>query len=59
MLKKVITNEDILEFGKCKVDLIKEHQYYANLLKLNDTVVDKYNIKNAIKHIGKKIITNF
>lgn len=54
MLKKVKSDEEINKFGIYKVKLIKEHQYYANKLGLNDIVVDKYNINDALKHIGEK-----
>ena len=46
--------EEIKEFGKYKVELIKEHQYYANNINLYDMVVDDYNINDALRHIGKK-----
>ena len=54
MLKKVQNYNETEEFGKYKMDLIKEHQYYANKLGLYDMVVDKYNINDALRHIGKK-----
>ena len=59
MLKKLENQEEINEFGRYKVELIKEHQYYANNLGLYDMVVDKYNINDALRHIEQKIITNF
>ena len=31
-----------------RVELIKEHQFYAYNLRLHDMVVDKYNIKDKI-----------
>lgn len=51
MLKEVITNDEIELFGKYKVELIKYHQEYANKLGLQDQMVEKYNINNAIRHI--------
>lgn len=54
MLKKVQNYNETEEFGKYKMDLIKEHQYYANKLGLYDMVVDKYNINDALRHIGQK-----
>lgn len=54
MLKKLENQEEIKEFGKYKVELIKEHQHYANNLNLYDMVVDKYNIKDALKNINEK-----
>ena len=54
MLKKLENHKEIKEFGRYKVELIKEHQYYANNLGLQDMVVDKYNINYALRHIGKK-----
>lgn len=54
MLKKLESQEDINEFGKYKVELIKEHQYYANNLGLYDRVVDKYDINDALRHVGQK-----
>lgn len=51
MLKEVITNYEIELFGKYKVELIKYHQEYANKLGLQDQMVEKYNINNAIRHI--------
>lgn len=59
MLKKLENQEEIKEFGKYKVELIKEHQYYANNINLYDMVVDDYNINDALRHIGKKIIISF
>ena len=37
MLKEIQNHIEIEEFGKYKVDLIKEHQYYANKLGLYET----------------------
>ncbi len=54
MLKKLENQEEINEFGRYKVELIKEHQYYANNLGLYDMVVDKYNINDALRHIEQK-----
>lgn len=54
MLKKLENQEEINEFGRYKVELIKEHQYYANNLGLYDKVVDKYNINDALRHIDQK-----
>ena len=54
MLKKLENQEEINEFGRYKVELIKEHQYYANNLGLYDMIVDKYNINDALRHIGQK-----
>lgn len=54
MLKEVQSNNEIEQFGKYKVDLIKEHQYYANKLGLHDMVVDKYNLEDALRHIAEK-----
>lgn len=54
MLKKVQNYNETEEFGRYKMDLIKEHQYYANKLGLYDMVVDKYNINDALRHIGQK-----
>ena len=54
MLNKVQNYNETEEFGKYKMDLIKEHQYYANKLGLYDMVVDKYNINDALRHIGQK-----
>ena len=54
MLKKLEDQEEINEFGRYKVELIKEHQYYANNLGLYDMVVDKYNINDALRHIEQK-----
>lgn len=53
MLKELETNEEIQQFGKYKVDLIKYHQQYANKLGLYDLVVDKYNYDDAVRHVGK------
>lgn len=36
MLKEVTSKDEIEKFGKYKVELIKEHQYYANKLGIND-----------------------
>ncbi len=54
MLKQVRNNNETEEFGKYKVELIKEHQFYASKLGLHDIVVDKYNIDDALRHIGEK-----
>ena len=54
MLKKVESFNETEEFGRYKVELIKEHQYYANRLGLYDIVVDKYNINDALRHINEK-----
>ncbi len=54
MLKQAQNDKDIEQFGKYKLALIKEHQYYANKLGLYDIVVDNYNIDDALKHIGEK-----
>ena len=34
-----------------RVELIKEHQFYAYNLRLHDIVVDKYNIKDILIYI--------
>lgn len=34
-----------------RVELIKEHQFYAYNLRLHDMVVDKYNIKDILIYI--------
>ena len=54
MLKKLENQEEIKEFGRYKVELIKEHQCYANNLGLHDMVVDKYNINDALRHINQE-----
>ena len=54
MLKKLENQKEINEFGRYKVELIKEHQAYANTLGLYDIVVDKYDIHDALKHINQK-----
>lgn len=59
MLKEIQNHNEIEEFGKYKVDLIKEHQYYANKLGLYDMVVDKYNINDALRHIDEKNYNQF
>ena len=59
MLKEIQNHIEIEEFGKYKVDLIKEHQYYANKLGLYDMVVDKYNINDALRHIDEKNYNQF
>lgn len=59
MLKEVQNDNEIEEFGKYKVDLIKEHQYYANRLGLYDMVVEKYNINDALRHIDEKNYSQF
>lgn len=53
LLKKVESTEEIKQFGKFKVDLIKYHQQYANELGLFDTVVNDYDDNKAIRNIGK------
>lgn len=53
LLKKVESTEEIKQFGKFKVDLIKYHQHYANALGLFDVVVDDYDNNKAIRNIGK------
>ncbi len=52
-LRKVTSNKDIALFVKYKVLLIKYHQQYANALGLVDKIVEKYNEKDAKKHIGE------
>lgn len=54
MLKRLESQKEIKEFGRYKVELIKEHQYYANNLGLYDMVVDKYSINDALRHIDQK-----
>lgn len=54
MLKRLESQDEIETFGKYKVALIKEHQYFANNLGLYDMVVDNYNIDDALRHIGQK-----
>lgn len=34
-----------------RVELIKEHQFYAYNLRLHDMVVDEYNIKDILIYI--------
>ena len=34
-----------------RVELIKEHEFYAYNLRLHDMVVDKYNIKDILIYI--------
>ena len=59
MLKEVTSKDEIEKFGKYKVDLIKEHQYYANKLGINDKMVEKYDFDKAIRYVGIKAIINF
>lgn len=53
MLKEIKTDEEIKLFGEYKVKLIKYHQQFARELGLFDLVVDKYNLNDALRHIGK------
>lgn len=53
MIKKVETREDIKQFGEYKVQLIKYHQQYANLLGLQDNAVEKYSYESAVRNVGK------
>lgn len=53
LLKKVETNDDIKQFGKLKVELIKYHQQYANHLGLQDEIVEKYSYEDAVRNVGK------
>lgn len=59
MLKELKLEQDIEKFGKYKIELIKEHQHFANNLGLYDKVVDKYNINDALRNIGKKDFYQF
>lgn len=59
LLIKVESTDEINEFGKFKVDLIKYHQQYANRLGLFDMVVDHYDKNKAIRNIGKKEFYQF
>lgn len=54
MLKEVTSKDEIEKFGKYKVELIKEHQYYANKLGINDKMVEKYDFDKAIRYVGIK-----
>lgn len=53
MLREIINDDEIKLFGDYKVALIKYHQQYANKIGLQDLVVDKYDINDALRHIGK------
>ncbi|MDD3303884.1 MAG: GNAT family N-acetyltransferase [Clostridia bacterium] len=54
LLLKVESRDEINQFSKFKVDLIKYHQQYANKLGLFDIVVDDYDDNKAIRNIGEK-----
>lgn len=54
MLQNVSSDDEIKEFGKMKVKLIKYHQQFAKKLGLVDCVVDNYSYEDAIRYIGKK-----
>ena len=64
MLKEVTSKDEIEKFGKYKVELIKEHQYYANKLGINDKMVEKYDfdkdavIRNTIEAVEKEFEGN-
>lgn len=53
MLREIKTADEMKLFGEYKVSLIKYHQQFAGKLGLQDLVVDKYTIDDALRHIGK------
>lgn len=53
-LKPLINESDVNLFIDYKLKEIKYHQYYANLIGLNDEKVNTYSSKDAVRNIGKE-----